>query len=1276
MKKKIHIIFYIFLFALSHQANAQLSTTAPYCCGPYTTGQCNQPGPSNAPGNFINDFIDNFSTTGGNTNISNLSSGCNAQANNCANHCSHYMAVSPGQTIVCTMSSGNTFAQGFAIFVDWDQDNVFNITNEFVGSSAGVPAATTPTTITFIIPLTQSNGIYRMRVRCAFATNGPNITPCGTFGFGETEDYTLFVGPVPPNAAVPTGTALVNTPICVGQALSFSFATTYSTPLSYTWTGPGTYSSAIANPTIANASATATGIYTVLVTNSICPITRTVSAVVVSYPVYTISPATYTICQGGSFIANINSFMSPSLYTANWASSAPGLIFNPTPTAGNPPVFSTNVVPALLPINVSTATYIYSVTISPTLHTCPLQQTMTLTINNPLTPTINPAPPLCDIFSPVQLTAAPGGGTWSANNAVSPSGLFTPGVATSSVNSVLYTVSSGTCLVSNTTNVFVSKFRTAALTSSVNTRCVQDPVFDLMNIVQNTVTGVWSGPQVNNNQFIAAGLPSGNYSFTYNTISQPNPSVCPASTVLVISVFNPPTPLISPIPPLCNNAATVALTAAPPNGVWSGNPGVSSTGIRTPSLNIVGTNSVIYTAGQGTCVASSSATFHLSRYNTALLNGIAPQLCVNSSPFNLMSIVQNTTGIWSGPIGVTNNTTFNPSLVSVTSTYSAVYSTTSSPIAGLCDESSTLAISVLVPAAPNINQVGPYCNADAAVQLSVNPATGVWIPSPYLSASGVFTPSLGALGNNAVQYVIGTNTCNLQQTKIIKVEAFVSSQIAGNISDLCTSSPALNLSPFSINNSGTWSGPGILGSNFYPGNTGAGNFIISYNTSSIPNGLCPSQSTVAVKVFSLAPPFITQVGPFCNNALPVQMQVSPTGGLFGGASVGAITSSGLFNPALGLIGDNFISYSVSVGPCIANAQAKITIEKFISADFGETPQTAYCKNNLPFNLNSLVQNPGGTWSTLGSGLVGTTMFDPSIALIGVTTLTYQTNSFPTAQCSDSKTITIKVKELPSIVALSSNPKGCAPLEVVFNTPSVNSGKSLWTISDGYSQSGTYISHIFSIPGTYSVVFNYADEEALGCSTQVVLSTPITIYSTPKPNFSVSSEEIFISDPVASIVNLSSDIYENKYEWMISPNATFSYSSDINPKITFPQIGNYRITLLATSKDACYAEMSKLVTVKNDFNVYIPNSFTPNYDGLNDVFIPVFTLYGLDTKTFEMEIFDRWGHEIYSTRDYAKGWDGTRDGQTLKQGTYIYKIKYKDLEGKLYYQTGFLSLLPN
>src|ERR1044072_3921483 len=118
MKKALHTVLCLFsLLFVQIRGTAQTS----YCCGAYSTGQCNQPGPSNTTTNFINDFIDNFSTTGGNTNIYNLSSGCNGQPNNCMFYCNHYLAVSPGQTIVCTIQSGITFAQGFALWVDWDQ---------------------------------------------------------------------------------------------------------------------------------------------------------------------------------------------------------------------------------------------------------------------------------------------------------------------------------------------------------------------------------------------------------------------------------------------------------------------------------------------------------------------------------------------------------------------------------------------------------------------------------------------------------------------------------------------------------------------------------------------------------------------------------------------------------------------------------------------------------------------------------------------------------------------------------------------------------------------------------------------------------------------------------------------------------------------------------------------------------------------------------------------------------------------------------------------------
>ncbi|MFO0434022.1 MAG: gliding motility-associated C-terminal domain-containing protein, partial [Sphingobacteriaceae bacterium] len=73
-----------------------------------------------------------------------------------------------------------------------------------------------------------------------------------------------------------------------------------------------------------------------------------------------------------------------------------------------------------------------------------------------------------------------------------------------------------------------------------------------------------------------------------------------------------------------------------------------------------------------------------------------------------------------------------------------------------------------------------------------------------------------------------------------------------------------------------------------------------------------------------------------------------------------------------------------------------------------------------------------------------------------------------------------------------------------------------------------------------------------------------------------------------------------------------------------------------------------------FNVYIPNTFTPNDDNINDVF----NVHGLGLKTegYVMEIVDRWGTLVYSTKDINKGWDGTVKGVKATDGVYIYKVR--------------------
>jgi gliding motility-associated-like protein len=560
------------------------------------------------------------------------------------------------------------------------------------------------------------------------------------------------------------------------------------------------------------------------------------------------------------------------------------------------------------------------------------------------------------------------------------------------------------------------------------------------------------------------------------------------------------------------------------------------------------------------------------------------------------------------------------------------------------------------------------------VQLQVLPNNvGQWIPSSYLSSSGAFNPANAAIGNNAIQYMIGTSTCNTQQTNFVSVENFVPATVLQPLVDLCTSNPAVNLAPFTANANGNWTGPGITGNNFSPTSAGAGSFKLIYKTSSTPSGLCPDVDTLSVKVYSLDAPYINPAGPICNNAQPFQIKVSPLGGLFKGMNSNALSSSGLFNPAAGVIGKNVMSYSISSGPCIAFAQATITVEEFVSAAIIRQPDFAYCANHEAFNLNGFVKNQGGTWN--GPGLVGANMFDPSKAnLDDNNVLYYHTQSSSNALlCPDVSSLTIRVKSEPKATIQTTSLTGCAPLNVVFTSPEHTTGKGLWSFDDGTKRNGFNTAYTFTHSGTFNVVYNYEDLDAPGCSTQVRLISPVKVLAQPYANFEVP-DEITMSDPQVKLLNTSSPLADNQYLWTIQGMEQYF---EVHPIVIFPQKGTYRVTLQATDINGCKAERVKFVEVKNDFNVFVPNSFTPNYDGLNDVFKPVFSPFGLDSEAYEFIIYDRWGQVVFTTRDISTGWDGSfmnKGNQLLKQDTYTYQLKYRDYDGQVFRRTGLVQLL--
>jgi len=142
--------------------------------------------PSYTNGCALGDYINNFSTSGGTSNISNLATGCSAGAYGDFTSQTHTSAF--GSTVSFSLQSGATYSQGYSIWVDWDQDNVFEA-NELMWSSSTWTTAVVNGSfdIPFAIPKTS----YRMRVRCAYNTIPTD--PCANYGFGEVEEYELVV---------------------------------------------------------------------------------------------------------------------------------------------------------------------------------------------------------------------------------------------------------------------------------------------------------------------------------------------------------------------------------------------------------------------------------------------------------------------------------------------------------------------------------------------------------------------------------------------------------------------------------------------------------------------------------------------------------------------------------------------------------------------------------------------------------------------------------------------------------------------------------------------------------------------------------------------------------------------------------------------------------------------------------------------------------------------------------------------------------------------------
>ncbi len=263
-------------------------------------------------------------------------------------------------------------------------------------------------------------------------------------------------------------------------------------------------------------------------------------------------------------------------------------------------------------------------------------------------------------------------------------------------------------------------------------------------------------------------------------------------------------------------------------------------------------------------------------------------------------------------------------------------------------------------------------------------------------------------------------------------------------------------------------------------------------------------------------------------------------------------------------------------------------------------------------------------------------------------------------CKDSLTQKLEWKPAPAIIILAPDrSEGCAPLDVLFenlSTPIDSSYDIYWQFSDGKEAFEISPLHRFEHPGTYSLYISITSP--LGCSIDTTFNNWINASPPPLADFSWFPQQVFSSNPKVIFENRSENAWE--WEWVLGEHANLFEHS---PTYHFPDTGLQSITLVVKDQYGCTDSIAKMLDVVPHFSYYLPNAFTPNQDGKNDVFRAKGIWRGV--KSFQMTIWNRWGEKVFEAFDPQASWDGrdTKTDKPLPTGVYYCRVNLTGPRGK-------------
>lgn len=769
-----------------------------------------------------------------------------------------------------------------------------------------------------------------------------------------------------------------------------------------------------------------------------------------------------------------------------------------------------------------------------------------------------------------------------------------------------------------------------------------------------TCNYTWSGPGIIAGQFtptITVNLP-GVYSWTTCTGGCPSYSVTNSYTVIGQGALITPT-ITAPTCMSGNAVLTVAPNSATNTIVWSG-PGITSgQGTGTININTAGLYSVNITIPNSACAGTASVTVLANP--TLSIAYSSPTVCAQNTNNSPNTITLTPSGAMNYTLLTSNNyvsssSTLAPMVLTPIAPFSpnaVVASNTLIGTNGVCSATinsnfSILPNPVIAVAAPtaSVCEGGNFTfNANGASTYVWSPSTGLnTTAGPAVIANPTITTVYSVMGSS-----LGCNSAT--QNATLTVMPIPSVNITPGTPTICLGG-SIGLTANSNANTFNWS-PGTGLNTTTAANVIAGPLATQNYTVLVTLNTCTNSAVVQVSVIVL-PNLLTNVSqPVICNGDKSNINVNGASGYNWSPSTGLNTISGPFVQASPAASTTYTIIGFN-GVCTASASVFIEVVPQPALVL-TSPEYQICEGkSTPIYVtgaSNFTWTPsGGLSATTGSNVIASPSANTNYTVVGYNQsgtvvctqkMSYSVIVVPMSEAMVSPSVAICLGDKTTLTASGGNTIVWTPTTGL----NVGSGGGVVAspdVSTEYTVDVSYFGHC----NGYNTVFvkvNPNPEVTAGRDTTLNLEQPMFLSAVGSGTMTwINGEEIMCK---------------------VCPNSQ-----------VFPQ-RNSCYTIETVNDFGCKAFDEMCIEVTKDFSIYVPNAFTPNGDGINDEFLA----YGYNITDFSMDIFNRWGEKLFSSKELTTGWKGVYKGVLCEVSVYVYEISYKGLDGKKVNKTGHVTL---